>query len=325
MRLLARSSWRNWHRWSRPAPPAVAAVGAMLATLLSASVAPGVSLSSAATAPSRSAGHPVGVREYWLEVTDRTRWTVSHGHVLSHSRSLPTMILRPEAAGSFPLVVFAHGYDITPGAYIHLLRHWAAAGFIVAAPRFPLTRAKAGRWLDESDVVNQPQDMSAVLTAVERVLGSRVDRRHVFAAGHSDGGATSFGTGFADRVRDRRWTAVMVFSGDRRADLGRFSAPSRALPLLVVQSNRDEFNSLRSAARVWSVARAPKTYLHLYGARHLPPFAYACVYRDIVESVTTHFLREWSATDSRTRRSARGALDRAGHRPGRSSVTEVVE
>lgn len=263
------------------------------------------------------------VTRLWVRVVDRSRWTVSAGVVLAHTRTLPTLVLRPVRAGHYPLVVFCHGFDITPMAYLHLLRHWAGAGFVVAAPYFPLTRADAGRHLDERDVDNQPHDVSMVISQVEHRLGSLVDRSHVVVAGHSDGGSTAFAVGFADRLRDRRVSALLVFSGARRPTMGRFSAPRRDLPILLVQSDRDEFNSLRSAARVWAVARRPKVFLHLHGARHLPPFSTRCPWRPVVETVTTDFLRAWTTTNAPARRAARAALDRDGTRRGLSWVTDL--
>lgn len=268
-----------------------------------------------------SAVSPSVVRT-WITVRDDTRWTVSDGHVVARSRTLPTLVLRPSGPGRHPLVVFCHGFDITPKPYLHMLTHWAAAGFVVAAPYFPLTRADAGRWLDEADVDNQPRDVSVVITAVSRRLGSLVDRTRVVVAGHSDGGSTAFAVGFASHHHDARVDAVMVFSGDRRPSMGAFRAPARLLPLLQVQSDRDEFNSLSAAAQVWRVAHRPKFYLRLHGARHLPPFSVACRWRPIVEAVTTDFLRAWTTSIVVVRRRELALLDRDGARLGLSRVTD---
>ncbi|HET7352621.1 MAG TPA: hypothetical protein VFJ11_01055, partial [Gaiellaceae bacterium] len=43
----------------------------------------------------------------------------------------------------WPLVVFGHGFATTPFRYERLLRAWAAAGYLVAAPVFPLGNANA--------------------------------------------------------------------------------------------------------------------------------------------------------------------------------------
>ena len=68
------------------------------------------------------------------------------------------------AAGSFPLVVFGHGFAVTPQLYRRMLVAWARAGYVVAAPVFPLENANAPGGPDESDLVNQPADMSLVIS-----------------------------------------------------------------------------------------------------------------------------------------------------------------
>ena len=46
--------------------------------------------------------------------------------------------------GPYPLVLFAHGYDVTPDFYRPLLERWAAAGYVVAAPTFPILSGSDG-------------------------------------------------------------------------------------------------------------------------------------------------------------------------------------
>ena len=57
------------------------------------------------------------------------------------SRTLVTTIWYPARAsgeGPYPLIVFAHGLGASPQEYQQLLTAWAAAGYVVAAPLFPL-------------------------------------------------------------------------------------------------------------------------------------------------------------------------------------------
>ena len=70
------------------------------------------------------------------------------------------------SSGPFPLVVFGHGFNATPGIYARLLQAWARAGYVVAAPFFPLSNANAPGGADEADIVNQPADMSFVITRI---------------------------------------------------------------------------------------------------------------------------------------------------------------
>ena len=58
-------------------------------------------------------------------------------------RSLVTVVRYPAAGGPYPLVVFGHGFTLTPARYARLLRAWAQAGYVVAAPVFPLENANA--------------------------------------------------------------------------------------------------------------------------------------------------------------------------------------
>lgn len=272
----------------------------------------------------RTAAHgaQVSVSTSWLHLVDEHRWTVSHGHVLSHERRLRTMLLRPSSPGPHPLVVFCHGFDISPKPYLPLLRHWAAAGFIVAAPYFPLTRPGAGRWLDENDVAKQPGDVSVVISGVLQALGSDVQAGHIIVAGHSDGGSTAFMVGFQRHDADPRVSAIMAFSADRWGPASQFRAPRGRLPLLLVQSNRDEFNPPHAADVLWRTARAPKLFLHLKGARHLPPFTTRCRWRTVVEAVTTDFLRAWTAGLTAERDEQLRSADRDGADPGVSFVTD---
>ena len=77
------------------------------------------------------------------------------------------------APGPFPLIVFGHGFAVTPAPYAALLRAWARAGYVVAAPVFPLGNANAPGGPNERDLVNQPRDMSFVITRIWRPAAAR--------------------------------------------------------------------------------------------------------------------------------------------------------
>ncbi len=55
-----------------------------------------------------------------------------------------------------PLIVFGHGFAVTPAYYWRLLRSWAQAGYVVAAPVFPLENQHAPGGPNEADLANQP-------------------------------------------------------------------------------------------------------------------------------------------------------------------------
>src|SRR5207253_3439798 len=76
--------------------------------------------------------HSVAVRQ--TTFVDTTRATSPFGlYPGSSSRTLPTTIWYPsDGGGPFPLVVFAHGFGVTPTYYASLLPRIAAAGYVVA-------------------------------------------------------------------------------------------------------------------------------------------------------------------------------------------------
>ena len=114
-------------------------------------------------------------------------------------------------AGPYPLVVFGHGFAVTPGLYIPLLRAWARAGYVVAAPVFPLENANAPGGPNESDLPNQPADMSLVISrmraaarATSGPLSRLVAPREIAVTGQSDGGDTALAVAYDPRYRDPR-------------------------------------------------------------------------------------------------------------------------
>jgi predicted dienelactone hydrolase len=142
---------------------------------------------------------PYPVTEITLHLIDTSRPTISHGRLISSTRSLVTLLWMPARPGRSPLVVFAHGFQVGPGPYTTLLEAWAAHGYAVAAPEFPLTDASvAGPNLDESDIDNQPADVRFVtdyLVSPRSPVAGRLDPSQVAIAGHSDGAETALGAG----------------------------------------------------------------------------------------------------------------------------------
>ena len=178
-----------------------------------------------------------------LAVASRTL-TVTDG-----SRTLPTLVYAPSAAGTYPLIVFVHGWDSSPAVYDALLRAWASAGYVVAAPTFPFTNSADA--VDEADMVNEPADVSAVITAL--LTAPDVDpAAGVGVAGHSDGAMVALATGYATAYRDPRVMAVEVLEG--AADTATFGAyAAEPAALLVAQSDTDEYNAEASGLRAYAV------------------------------------------------------------------------
>ncbi len=160
----------------------------------------------------------------------------------------------------FPLVVFGHGFNVTPATYAILLRAWVRAGYVVAAPVFPLSNSGAPGGANEADLVNQPTDMSFVITQLLRasaratgVLSGLINAREVAVAGQSDGGSTALAVAYNRHFADHRLRAAIILSGARIPGLGGYDLSTGGPPVLAVQGTADTSNApssplLRSAA-----------------------------------------------------------------------------
>jgi len=215
----------------------------------------------------------------------------------------------------YPLVVFGHGYTLTPSRYARLLRAWTQAGYVVAAPVFPLENAAAPGGPNEADLINQPEDMRFVITRLlaldagtDSVLHEKIDPSRIAVAGHSDGAETALAVAYDSRFRDRRVSAAIVLSGAALPGMGAF--PRNGPPLLAIQGTADPINPPATSAGFFRLARRPKFLLWLLGASHLPPYTDEQPQLGIVERATTAFLDHY--LKGRTLR----ALAEAARRPG---------
>lgn len=222
----------------------------------------------------------------------------------------------------YPLLVFAHGYAVTPGTYARLLDAWAKAGYVVAAPVFPRTSATAPGGPDEADIVNQPRDVSFVISRLLRAsaatrgfLTRLIDPRHIAVIGHSDGGSTALATAFDRRYRDPRLDAAVILSGARFGGFEWSRTTRRAL--LAVQGTADTTNLPRNTWAYFAQAPRPKYLLALERAGHLTPYTRVRRYLHVVEGATIAFLDRYL----KGRRSAARRLLASGRVPHVSLLT----
>jgi dienelactone hydrolase len=217
--------------------------------------------------------YPVGVRLLRLQ-----RWP---------GRPLPTLVFYPAAAprmferpatgpvpgaepavGRFPLVLFSHGLTGSPERYAVMLAEWAAAGFVVAAPRYPYTNTFA-RPYRRADIVNQPADARYVLARMLRLAGqegdplrNRIDTDRMAAVGHSAGGYTT--TGLFTAGHDPRIRAGVIMAGWAAA--GAFAGPPAEM--LFVQGTADPLVPLAVSRAAYARVPWVKSYLLLKRESH---------------------------------------------------------
>jgi dienelactone hydrolase len=209
------------------------------------------------------------------------------------------------AAGPFPLVVFGHGFAVTPQLYRRMLATWARAGYVVAAPVFPLENANAPGGPNESDLVNQPADMSLVISRLLAAssggsgpLAGLIDPGRVAVSGQSDGGDTALAVAYNEHFRDPRVGATVILSGAEIPGVSGFTFSAGEPPLLAVQGSADTVNPPSFTETFFQAARRPKFFLDLPGAEHLPPYSEQEPQLGIVDRVTVAFLDAYLKHDS---------------------------
>src|SRR5260370_29305979 len=168
------------------------------------------------------------------------------------------------ARGPLPLIVFGPGFQFCDQAYADLLRSWARAGYVVAAVNFPLSDCLTGAAATESDLVNQPGDISYAITSMLRLSKARhglfarlINPRQIAISGQSDGGDTVTAIAANTCCTDHRLKAVAVLSGAQWPLMpGAFFA-KRPVPMLFTQGTADTVNIPGCSANMYRANRAP--------------------------------------------------------------------
>jgi alpha-beta hydrolase superfamily lysophospholipase len=291
---------------------------------------------SRAVQPASSPLFGVGVAR--CTFVDHTRGVLNYStaptSILSNDRKLVTEIRYPTQfvagepyqvngakpaarSGGYPMIVFAHGYDVTPETYAPLLNAWVRAGFVVAAPFFPdenkfAVAAQHGA-NTEDDLRNEPADLTFVTRSILhasanlvngcRVADGLVDPSELGLAGHSDGatvvglltlarGDDPQGVSYASLRAGLDYRAIVIMSG-QEDDTESYATAASDPALLVIQSAADQCNPIHNAVKLYGDAdQSNKWFLELHSAHHLPPFDGADVpaFR-VVATTSTRFFR----------------------------------
>ena len=260
------------------------------------------------TAVAPAVRQPLTVEERTETFVDTSRTTEAHSTVAaSASRPLPTRILFPaggQAGTPYPLIVFAHGSGGLGTGYDVLLRTWAAAGHVVAAPAFPIARddAAAGEW--QQDLPKLPGDMAFVIDEVLRLnadagssLGGAVDPNRIGVAGHSMGGMTALAVAGNTCCHDARIKAAVILAG-RETPFGSGQFWSRIkTPLLLVHGDADYSVVYADGRKAFANAPPPRFLLTIVNGDHGTPFtgdpdnAQAGLVTDVTLDFFDHYLR----------------------------------
>jgi dienelactone hydrolase len=225
------------------------------------------------------AGAEHAVMRFTVTLVDRRRPTPGAPHRPARPcRVLPTVVRYPAGVtGPVPLIVVAHGRDNDPSSLATLLDAWAGAGYVVAAPTFPVTRKDRNGSPERAESVAQAADMRFV---VDRILAESrgkaagplrglVDPAHVGAAGMSLGGLAVYGLVSNTCCRDKRVTAAILLAAVRRDFPDERYQKNRA-PVLLVQGDADP--GYHNSVDAYPELAPPKWFVTLTGSQHAPPF-----------------------------------------------------
>ena len=275
----------------------------------------------------RPAAFGVGLRTAtWTEEHGSTEnfyeGTSRPGRLMQIEILYPTLAVKPPAVraraapayryGPYPVIVFAHGFDVDPNTYRALLVSWVAAGYVVVAPFFPDTSfpaVQAQHGVDtEFDVFNQPGDVAFVVSQVvgaahgspppdAAYLVGLVDPARLILAGQSDGADTVAALVYDhEYARARasmavRPVAVALLSGAEwtRAEDAYSARGGDGPPVMVVQSLTDSCNDPAASSKLYNMVTGPKWFVALEDATHLGPYVGDGAAAEVVERVTVGF------------------------------------
>jgi dienelactone hydrolase len=180
------------------------------------------------------------------------------------------------AHGPYPLILFSHGYAVTPEFYRPLLERWAAAGYVVAAPVYPILSGTPGG-ASHTDYEKTFDDAGFVITQVLALpasdpLSGMVDPERIAAAGHSDGEVIAFAQGLLACCRDDRVKAVLAMAGDL-SNANNPNVRNAGVPILHIMETADEYDPYQHSID-WDRENLdpPRWMLSLPGSSHVPPY-----------------------------------------------------
>ncbi len=222
-----------------------------------------------------------------MTFTDLTRTTPARGDREALTTRPLTVVVRYPTVGMptdeefvdapayepAPLVLFAHGFDISTSRYASLLHDVAAAGFVVAAPEFPMSSTVFDGAPDEYDIPDQARDLSFLITAMTGTdapaeLSQMILPGPVGVIGHSDGAVTALLAGYAPRYDDSRIAAVVAISGDFDTFGGEWFTTNDP-PLLAIHGEYDEINPFESSELLVTNDPGEAMLVGVMGASHL--------------------------------------------------------
>lgn len=317
----------------------------IIATIAAAAAITVFTVPAAATPTRRAASHQAtdtnatyAVGRASLTFVDNSRPTdANNAYPGAPTRTLPVMVLYPAKGavgtvtdnatpsrrhGPYPLFEFSHGFSANGPAYEQaLLAQIASHGYVVAAPTFPLSSGGAPGGPRLIDYVNQPADVSFVITKLLRAnrqdgpLEGLIDKHEIAIGGHSLGAITTFGLTANDCCLDHRIDAAIPISGlELPFGSGTWTYPK--LPRLYIHGDHDGTVPYAGSTVAFAKAPAPKFLLTLINAPHTP---FVAAWKTPIIDTAVAFLDRYLKHDH----TARVRMDAAGNVDGVAALEAV--
>jgi fermentation-respiration switch protein FrsA (DUF1100 family) len=174
----------------------------------------------------------------------------------------------PAADGPFPVIVFNHGQQGEPQQYGPSFETWARAGYVVAAPRHPLTVRGGPGCHFVDDIQGETGDVAFVISSLDDELSDLADVDHLAVAGHSSGAIVAYAVGFNTCCHDDRVDAVMVegLINDFPLD-GDYAADLKGTPVMFMHGDADP-TPIADIHAAFDAAEPPKYLLSIPGGDH---------------------------------------------------------
>lgn len=173
----------------------------------------------------------------------------------------------PSADGPFPVIVFNHGQQGEPKQYAPSFEAWARAGYVVAAPRHPVSVLGGPGGQFVNDIDGELADVPFVIDSIDEELSDLADVDHLVVAGHSSGAIVAFSVAFNTCCHDDRVDAVLVEALLPATLGGEYDADLKGTPVMFMHGDADLI-PLADAHTVFEEAEAPRYFLSIKGGDH---------------------------------------------------------
>ena len=161
--------------------------------------------------------------------------------------------------GSYPVVIYSHGFGGHRDVAIFLTTHLASHGFVVASPEHIHRNLPAQAFgTAESSPEKDQADVANTLAALESALGDAVDTAKVGVIGHSAGARTAL-----DALANEAVLAAIPLAGG-----GAVPPEGADKPILVIVAELDLTVPTDRSLASYDSAPGPKTFINLAQAGH---------------------------------------------------------